>query len=226
VTPPKDPVLRAIHFVGQAKDLTPTEKYVLLALWRFLGSEAKPIGPSLVAHLTGTKPSHAKKVLHGLLIKGYITSSGKWASGLQRTATRQLTDKIKWPKRYPRSNQGRSPERSPRSNRKAEDRYPGSNQGTSIQERSPGGNHRYPGGNSDRYPGGSTDLIVGQRTTACCPTDGGRRGGDKESVPPTKVTHRHTRKPEDTGLTPIAKILGIDGDDEDDGNDDPDGGDG
>ena len=49
MNPPSDPFLRAVWQVSQQAELTPTERLALLALWRYLGSKKKRIGPSLLA---------------------------------------------------------------------------------------------------------------------------------------------------------------------------------
>jgi hypothetical protein len=97
VTPPRDPVLRAIWRVGLAPDLTPTERIALLVLWRFLGRARKPIGPGLVAAVLNCPRNTAGILLKRLRAKGYIGSDGSRKRKSGKAATRWLTDKLAWP---------------------------------------------------------------------------------------------------------------------------------
>ena len=90
---PKDPFLRATHLVRQCKDLTAVEQLGLLVLWRYLGPDRKRIGRPLFGFLLNVRPEHAKDVLKGLRLKGYVGSTGKAGGGLQSMATRWLTKK-------------------------------------------------------------------------------------------------------------------------------------
>jgi|GEM_PF-4605742 len=97
LTEPRDPVLRAIWRVSIADDLTPTERMALLALWRYLRGERKPIGPALLAGLIGVKRDTARLVLRALRRKGYIGCAGNRQRKTGKAAERWLTDRIKWP---------------------------------------------------------------------------------------------------------------------------------
>ena len=118
-TPPCDPYLRAIYTVGQCEDLTPTERLALLALWRYLGSDRKCVGPSLLAGWLGIHRTHGKTVLWRLQKKGYIGSSGTAGRGVQPLATRWITDKSQLPRVKKRGPQDNRSERGPQDNRAA-----------------------------------------------------------------------------------------------------------
>ncbi len=94
MTPPRDPVLGAIWRVGLT-ELSPSERLVLLTLWRLLGTKQKPIGPGLVAALVGIKRDTARIILRRLRKAGYIAGRGERETG--KVTTRWLTDKIQWP---------------------------------------------------------------------------------------------------------------------------------
>ena len=98
MTPPRNPFLRAIWRVGQCDDLTPLERITLLALWRYLGGDRKPIGPSLVASLIWTSATHAKSLMRRLREKGYIGSDGRRGNVRRWTANRWITKKAQLPR--------------------------------------------------------------------------------------------------------------------------------
>ncbi len=106
MTPPRDPVLRAIYLVGKASGLTPTERLVLLALWRYLGKERKPIGPGLLADLVGTTRDTARNHLKSLRQKGYVGSSGSRGKKTGKVAERWLARKVSWPPKTARVGSG------------------------------------------------------------------------------------------------------------------------
>ncbi|MCK4343218.1 MAG: hypothetical protein KAY37_16010 [Phycisphaerae bacterium] len=80
-----------------ADDLTPTERIALLALWRYLHGERKPIGPALLAGLIGVARDTARIILRDLRHKGYVGCDGSRERKTGKAAERWLTDHIKWP---------------------------------------------------------------------------------------------------------------------------------
>jgi len=96
-TSPSDPVLRAIWTVNQTGGLTLLERMALLALWRYLGKERKPIGGALLARLIHTTTGTARVILKRLRSKGLVGSDGSRKQKTGKAATRWLTDKIQWP---------------------------------------------------------------------------------------------------------------------------------
>ena len=104
--PPRDPILRAIWRIAQAKDLTSQERLALLALWRVLGDERKPVGPGLLAFLIGTTPQHARNILKRLKTEGYLDGRGKANAGRGKCAVRWLTRKAGLPKARKRGSGG------------------------------------------------------------------------------------------------------------------------
>ena len=101
----------------------------------------------------------ARRILASLACKGYITSSGK-ASGLRKQlATRQLTGKIKWPKRHRAVSHGGHTE-PPHSH---------VSHGGHTELVSHGGHtNAYHGGHTDREgltPGGLSAPLAGEQTT-------------------------------------------------------------
>ena len=97
IQPPRDPYLRAIWKVRQVDELTPTQQLALLALWRLLRNGPKQIGAGLLAALIGVSVSTAKDIFSALQRKGYIKSNGKFRTGRQDRATRELTGKLALP---------------------------------------------------------------------------------------------------------------------------------
>lgn len=97
---PRDPILRAIWKVGQAADLTPQERLAYLALWRYLGSDTKPLGAALLGKLLSLSTTRAADIFSSLQRKGYLNSTGKFQSQGGRTsrADRGLTEKLSLPK--------------------------------------------------------------------------------------------------------------------------------
>ena len=92
--PPEDPYLRAVWKVRQAKDLSSTQQLALLALWRLLRRKPKKIGAGLLAQLIGLEKGTAKNIFSVLQQRGYIKSDGRYRSGRQERALRELTGKF------------------------------------------------------------------------------------------------------------------------------------
>jgi hypothetical protein len=67
----------------------------MLALWRYLGTDGKSIGPTLLADLICTTKGYAKKLLVRLRAKGYLKNLGRQEPG--KCALRQLTGKVSLP---------------------------------------------------------------------------------------------------------------------------------
>lgn len=96
MTPPRDPFLRAIWQVSQT-DLTPIQKLALLAVWRYLGGKAGPIGAALLRDLIGVSLGTAKNIFSALQRTGYLSSDGQFTPRHHKRATRGLTKKLRLP---------------------------------------------------------------------------------------------------------------------------------
>ena len=94
--PPRDPFLRAIWQVSQT-DLTPIQKLALLAVWRYLGGKAGPIGAALLRDLIGVSLGTAKNIFSALQRAGYLSSDGRFTPRHHKRATRGLTKKLRLP---------------------------------------------------------------------------------------------------------------------------------